>query len=184
MRFRIESPDVTSRIRPTVIPRGRGSAARRSVSEHRTSTSKDGDDGFMNSRNLLHLQHVAGEEGNNKKHNGDEESPCREQLLLCRVALCVMPSSSANLYHISPSHDECYLQDQTPRPPALCSIRQPHVAILVEAVVDIRRSLKPMAARSEATISAALYSVEAEDSRELYAVEGRRKLLREPRRQS
>lgn len=43
----------------------------------------------MDGRDLLHLEHVAGEEGDDEQHDGDEERPCREELLLRRVALCV-----------------------------------------------------------------------------------------------
>lgn len=88
MRFRIESPEVTRRTRPTIIPGTSGvSGARRGGREKRTG--KDGDDGLVDSRDLFHLEHVAGEEGGDEKHDRDEEGPGGEELLLRRVALWI-----------------------------------------------------------------------------------------------
>ena len=50
-------------------------------------TCKDGDDGLVDGCDFLLLQQVAGEECDNEQHDGDEESPGREEFLLRRVAL-------------------------------------------------------------------------------------------------
>lgn len=38
-------------------------------------TSEDGNDGFMDGRYLPLLHRIAGEEGHNKQHDGDEKGP-------------------------------------------------------------------------------------------------------------
>lgn len=57
-------------------------------SRGRELTSEDGDDGFVDGRDLFHLHQVASEEGDDEQHDGDEESPCCEKFLLGGVALC------------------------------------------------------------------------------------------------
>lgn len=57
-------------------------------SRGRGLTSEDGDDGFVDGRDLFHLHQVAGEEGDDEQHDGDEERPCCEKFLLGGVALC------------------------------------------------------------------------------------------------
>ena len=47
---------------------------------------EDGDDGLMDGLDLLLLQHVAGEEGNDQEHDGDEERPRGGDLLLGGLA--------------------------------------------------------------------------------------------------
>lgn len=42
----------------------------------------------MDSSNFLHLEHVAGEEGDDHQHERNEDGPCRQELLLSRVSLC------------------------------------------------------------------------------------------------
>ena len=50
-------------------------------------TGKDGYDCLMDGRDLFLLKHIARKEGYYEQHNGNEESPCREELLLRGVAL-------------------------------------------------------------------------------------------------
>ena len=83
-------------------------------------TSEDGDDGLVDSRHLLLLQHVAGEEGDDEQHDGYEQSPCCEQFFLRRVALY----SDVSYLSQRCLATRLYLRGRIPQSPGLCSVRQ------------------------------------------------------------
>lgn len=98
MRLRMESSEVTRSNRPTVMPRvacqevikqAQGHESE-SFGEGRVSqTCENGDDRLVNSLDLPFLEEVAGQEGGDEQHNGDEESPGGDQLLLRTIGTYV-----------------------------------------------------------------------------------------------
>lgn len=102
----------------------------------------------MYSSDFLHLEHIAGEEGDDEQHNRDKERPCCEQFLLGRIALWRSSSVIVQVYrivHVLRGETHPRGRSLLHRWLALCSIRQPLCrGSQVRPGYSILRSSKPI----------------------------------------
>lgn len=116
----------------------------------------------MDRGNLFHLKKVARQECDDEQHDRDEERPCREQLLLSRIALCIQSSVHVGIDGVSvvprgnaPSESDSSSARSMFNTSVLVS-RGPWTSIPLQEAPEegfsILRSFMLMAASSEAAI--------------------------------